>query len=106
MGRYKEAVETYTRAFDLFEQSGDRDNAVRMLEQPLILAEKGADATGLLERAIALAGPGSLRAEALGGKYGLAVYHATGDYQKAASLFDRALRAARQSRDRPRNCQR
>jgi DNA-binding CsgD family transcriptional regulator len=101
VGRYKEAIETYTRAFDLFEQSGDIDNAVRIMEQPLILAEKGAEAMGLLERAIVLAGPGTLRAEALGGKYGLAVYHATGDYQKAASLFDRALHAARESGDRP-----
>jgi DNA-binding CsgD family transcriptional regulator/tetratricopeptide (TPR) repeat protein len=99
--RFREAVETYTRAFDLFEQSGEIDNAVRILEQPLILAEEGADAIGLLERAIALAGPGTLRAEALGGKYGLAVYHATGDYQKAAILFDRALHAARESGDRP-----
>lgn len=101
VGRFREAVENYTRAFDLFEQSGDLDNAVRMLEQPLILAEKGAHATGLLERAIALVGPGTLRAEALGGKYGLAVYHDTGDYQKAASLFERALRSAKESGDRP-----
>lgn len=100
VGRFREAVENYTRAFNLFDQSGDLDNAIHMLEQPLILAEKGANATGLLERAIALAGPGTLRAEALGGKYGLAVYHDTGDYQKAASLFDRALRSAKEAGDR------
>src|SRR5271169_4716794 len=84
LGRFKESVENYTRAFDLFERCGDIDNALRMLEQPLILAEKGADATGLLQKAIGLV-PGTLRAEALGGKYGLAVYHATGDYQRATA---------------------
>jgi DNA-binding CsgD family transcriptional regulator/tetratricopeptide (TPR) repeat protein len=100
MGRFENSVEHYTRAFELFRQAGDFDNAIRMLEQPLILAEKGAHATGLLGAAIALAGPGSLRAEALLGKYGLAVYHDTGDYRKAAALFDRALLSARESRDR------
>ncbi len=100
VGKFKESVENYTRAFSLFETSGDIDNALRMLEQPLILAEKGADAMGLLQRAIGLA-PGTLRAEALGGKYGLAVYHATGDYQRATALFERALLSARESGDRP-----
>jgi DNA-binding CsgD family transcriptional regulator len=100
VGRYRASVENYTRAFNLFEQGGDFDNAIRMLEQPLIMAEKGANATGLLERAISLSGPGTARAECLGGKYGLAVYHDTGNYQKAGSLIDRALRAARSSGDR------
>jgi predicted ATPase/DNA-binding CsgD family transcriptional regulator len=100
VGKWKEAIGTYTRAFDLYERSGDFENAIRILEQPLILAEEGADATGLFERAIALAGAQTLRGEALGGKYGLAIYRATGDYRRAATLFDRALRATRESGDR------
>jgi DNA-binding CsgD family transcriptional regulator len=100
VGRFRDSVESYTLAFNLFVQGGDVDDAIRMLEQPLIMAEKGADVLGLFERASILLGPRTSRAAALGGKYGLAVYHATGDYRKAVTLFDRALQAARGSGNR------
>jgi DNA-binding CsgD family transcriptional regulator len=100
LGRFAASVDNHTRAFDLFAQNGELDNAVHILEQPLILAEKPMNVTRTLEKAMQLLGPTSSRAEVLGEKYGLAVYHATGDYDRAAVIFDRALRSARKSADR------
>ncbi len=100
LGRLVTAAETHAQAFALFVQNGDTDSAVRIFEQPLILMEKPANLTGVLEKAISLVGAQSLRGEALGGKYALAVYHDTGDYARAASIFEKALRSARQSGDR------
>lgn len=103
LGKFNDAVETHAQAFDLFIQNGEIDNAVHIFEQPLILTEKPANLTKLLERferAISLPGPGSLRGEALGGLYGLTVYHDTGDYERAVSIFERALQSARKSGNR------
>jgi DNA-binding CsgD family transcriptional regulator/tetratricopeptide (TPR) repeat protein len=100
LGKFAASVDNHTRAFELFAQNGELDNAVHILEQPLILAEKPMNVTKTLEKAMEILGPTSPRAKALGGKYGLAMYHATGDYNRAAVIFDRALRSARKSSDR------
>ncbi len=99
LGRVMEAAECHARAFALFVKSGEIDNAVQIFEQPLILMEKPANLTKVLEEAISLVGWSSLRGEALGGKYGLAVYHDTGDYSRAAAIFEKAVRSARASGD-------
>ena len=93
-------AENHAQAFDLFVQNGDIDNAVHIFEQPLIMMEKPGHLTPLIEKAISLVGASSLRGESLGGKYGLGVYHDTGDYLKAVPIFERAARSARQSGDR------
>jgi DNA-binding CsgD family transcriptional regulator/tetratricopeptide (TPR) repeat protein len=99
LGTIALAAETHARAFDLFVQNGQIEDAVRIFEQPLILMEKPARLTSLIEKAISFAGPSTLRGLALGGKYGLALYHDTGDYPKAASIFESGLKSARQSGD-------
>ncbi|HUI69409.1 MAG TPA: LuxR C-terminal-related transcriptional regulator, partial [Spirochaetia bacterium] len=99
LGKVLEAAECHAKAFALFVKSGEIDNAVQIFEQPLILMEKPANLTRLLEEAISLAGWSSFRGEALGGKYGLAVYHDTGDYARAASIFEKAVKSARASGD-------
>ena len=100
MGNIKAGLESYGMAFEVFSEHGDVDNAIRVLEQPLILFDRSAGIRQLLERAITLVGEGSLRADALGSKYGLALYRDTGDYPRAVSILDRALDAARKSKDR------
>lgn len=100
MGNIKAGLESYGRAFEIFLEQEDLDNAVRVLEQPLILFDKSASIRELLEKAMTLIGHGSLRAEALGSKYGLALYRDTGDYPKAVSILNRALGAARKSNDK------
>ena len=59
LGRFAASVENHTRAFDLFVQNGELDNAVHILEQPLILAEKPMNVTKILEKAMELLGPTS-----------------------------------------------
>jgi len=95
LGQVVPAAVLHERAFDLFLQEGDIDSAARIFEQPLILMEKPARLRRQIEKVIGLVGPSSLRGEALGGKYGLALYHDTGDYPRAASIFERAAESAR-----------
>ena len=98
-GRIATAATTHSEAFLRYEREGRMGEAVRIFEQPLIMVEKPANLTRLLEKAIAFLGPASLPAQALGGKYALAVYHDTGDYPRAASIFAQARDSARMAGD-------